>query len=33
MDAFEWVLLVSAHAERHTRQLQEVKADPGFPKK
>ena len=33
MDAYQWVLLLSAHTERHTLQILEVKADPKFPKK
>lgn len=33
LDGYEWVLLVAAHSERHTKQIEEVKADPGFPKK
>jgi uncharacterized damage-inducible protein DinB len=33
LDAYEWVLFVAAHSERHTKQILEVKADPGFPKK
>jgi hypothetical protein len=32
LDPFQWVLFVSAHAERHTKQINEVKADPNFPK-
>lgn len=32
LDGYQWVLLLSAHAARHTAQIQEVKADPGFPK-
>ncbi len=32
MDAYEWILLVAAHSERHTKQIEEVKADPNFPK-
>lgn len=32
LDAYEWVLFVAAHSERHTKQLLEVKADPHFPK-
>ena len=32
LDAYEWVLFVSAHCERHTKQINEVKADPNFPK-
>jgi hypothetical protein len=33
VDAYQVILLVSAHTNRHTQQLNEVKADPGFPKK
>ncbi len=33
LDAYEFVLLISAHSERHTKQMLEVKADPNFPKK
>src|SRR6059058_2176868 len=32
LDAYEFVLLVAAHSERHTKQIIEVKADPNFPK-
>ena len=32
-DAYEWVLMIAAHSERHTKQINEVKADPAFPKK
>ena len=32
MDAYEWLLFISAHSERHTKQILEVKADPNFPK-
>jgi len=32
MDAFERILFIAAHSERHTKQLLEVKADPKFPK-
>ncbi len=32
LDAYQWVLFISAHSERHTKQINEVKADPGFPK-
>jgi hypothetical protein len=31
-DAYEWLLFMSAHSERHTKQILEVKADPSFPK-
>jgi hypothetical protein len=33
LDGYEFVLLVAAHSERHTKQINEVKADPNFPKK
>jgi hypothetical protein len=33
LDAYEWVLFIAAHSERHTKQINEVKADPAFPKK
>ena len=33
LDGYEWVLAVAAHTERHTKQILEVKADPGFPAK
>jgi DinB family protein len=32
VDAYERILFVAAHSERHTKQLLEVKADPKFPK-
>jgi hypothetical protein len=32
LDAYQWVLFIAAHSERHTKQLLEVKADPNFPK-
>ncbi len=32
MDAFQWILFLTAHSERHTKQILEVKADPAFPK-
>lgn len=33
LDAYEWILFTAAHSERHTKQIDEVKADPNFPKK
>jgi hypothetical protein len=33
LDGYEFVLLIAAHSERHTKQINEVKADPDFPKK
>ena len=32
LDGFQWLLLLSAHSARHTAQIEEVKADPNFPK-
>jgi len=32
LDGYEFVLFTAAHSERHTKQMLEVKADPGFPK-
>ena len=32
LDAYQWILLMSAHTERHAAQINEVKGDPKFPK-
>lgn len=32
LDAYGWFLFLSGHAERHTLQIEEVKASEGFPK-
>jgi uncharacterized damage-inducible protein DinB len=32
LDGYQWLLLISAHSARHTAQIEEVKADPNFPK-
>lgn len=32
LDAYQWILLIAAHSDRHTKQILEVKADPNFPK-
>jgi len=32
LDAYQWILLISAHSDRHTQQIEEVKADPNYPK-
>lgn len=32
LDTYDWLLFLSGHTERHILQIQEVKADPGFPK-
>jgi len=31
-DAYEFILLIAAHSERHANQIKEVKADPNYPK-
>ena len=31
-DSYQFILLISAHTDRHTQQIEEVKAGPGFPK-
>ncbi|MBL4678889.1 MAG: DinB family protein [Mucilaginibacter sp.] len=32
-DAYQFILLISAHSNRHTQQIDEIMANPGFPKK
>src|SRR4029077_2597442 len=32
LDGYQFVLLIAAHSERHTKQILEVKADMNFPK-
>ena len=32
LDGYQFVLFIAAHSERHTKQINEVKADPNFPK-
>jgi hypothetical protein len=32
-DAYQWLLLISAHDQRHILQIRETKADPKFPKR
>lgn len=32
LDGYEWLLFIAAHSKRHTEQIEEVKADPNFPK-
>jgi len=32
LDSYGWFLFLSAHSERHTLQIDEVKASPGYPK-
>ena len=33
MDAYQWLLVLAAHTERHVNQIVEVKASPDYPKK
>ena len=33
MDCYQWLLFISAHSERHLKQIVEVMAAAGFPKK
>ncbi len=33
LDAYQWILLTSAHTNRHVQQILEVKAAAGYPKK
>jgi hypothetical protein len=33
LDAYQWLILIAGHSERHTLQILEVKADANFPKK
>ncbi|MEJ7586455.1 MAG: DinB family protein [Ferruginibacter sp.] len=32
IDAYQWILLMSGHTKRHTLQIEEIMAAPGFPK-
>jgi hypothetical protein len=32
-DAYQWVLLISTHEQRHVLQIREIKANPRFPAK
>jgi hypothetical protein len=33
MDAYQWLLFMTGHSDRHLAQLKEVKADPKYPTK
>lgn len=33
LDAYQWLILIAAHSERHTMQLNEVKKSAGYPAK
>jgi hypothetical protein len=32
VDCYQWILFMSTHTKRHTLQIEEVKANPNFPK-
>jgi hypothetical protein len=32
MDVYQWLLMISAHSQRHILQIREIKGAPGFPK-
>ncbi len=32
MDGYQWLILIAAHGERHTAQILEIQAMPGYPK-
>lgn len=32
LDTYQWLLLLAGHVRRHTEQIEELKADPKFPK-
>lgn len=32
-DTYQYILLIAGHSNRHTQQIEEVMADPNFPKK
>lgn len=33
IDAYQWLIFLNAHNQRHLDQIREIKADPNFPKK
>jgi uncharacterized damage-inducible protein DinB len=33
LDAYQWIMLMAAHTNRHVQQINEVKANPAFPKR
>jgi uncharacterized damage-inducible protein DinB len=32
VDAYQWMLVIAAHTDRHVQQIEEVKASAGYPK-
>ncbi len=33
LDAYQWILVIAGHTNRHVQQINEVKANPNFPKR
>ena len=31
LDCFQWLMVIAQHAARHALQIEEIKADPGYP--
>jgi hypothetical protein len=31
LDCYQWLVLIGQHAYRHAAQIEEIKADPGYP--
>jgi DinB superfamily len=31
-DGYQWLVMISAHSQRHILQIREIKHDPGFPR-
>lgn len=32
LDCYQWLIVIGQHTLRHVRQIEEIKADPGFPR-
>jgi hypothetical protein len=32
LDLYQWLIFLSLHGSRHAEQIEEIRADPGFPK-
>jgi hypothetical protein len=32
LDCYQWLIVMSLHGERHARQIEEIKADPAYPR-
>jgi hypothetical protein len=32
MDVYQWLLMISTHAQRHVLQIREIKTSPGYPR-